>query len=154
MESTTPVIDMWAPIVRSREIMEHVAENFPELQLPYLSVFQKRDVTLAEFRDTAQAQVSSDADILASLDEAHIRLALITGFDEASTEKSTFVSNESVAAHAERHPERFLPFAGADIARGSEAIRELEHWVTKRGFKGLSLRPFMIGMPTTTRARR
>ena len=35
------VIDMWAPIVPSREIMNHVADNFPEAQLGYLRVFQK-----------------------------------------------------------------------------------------------------------------
>jgi predicted TIM-barrel fold metal-dependent hydrolase len=30
-------------------------------------------------------------------------------------------------------------------------VRELEHWVRDRGFRGLSLRPFMIGAPATDR---
>lgn len=36
--------------------------------------------------------------------------------------------------------------------RGNSALAELEHWVTERGFRGLSLRPFMIGRPATDRA--
>ena len=55
--------------------------------------------------------------------------SVITGFDERSTCGVTFVHNESVAALAERHPDRFIPFAGADIMRGSSALAELEHWV-------------------------
>jgi predicted TIM-barrel fold metal-dependent hydrolase len=61
------------------------------------------------------------------------------------------VTNEAVAAIAERHPSRFLAFAGADIMRGSAAVRELERDVRERGFRGLSLRPFMIGLPATDR---
>ena len=56
-----------------------------------------------------------------------------------------------VAAVAERHPERFIPFAGADIMRGADAVKEVEHWVRARGFRGLSLRPFMINLPADDR---
>jgi predicted TIM-barrel fold metal-dependent hydrolase len=31
------------------------------------------------------------------------------------------------------------------------AVRELEHWVRERGFHGLSLRPFMVGLPADDR---
>ena len=60
--------------------------------------------------------------------------------------------NESVAALVDRHPDRFIAFVGVDIMRGNSALAELEHWVTERGFRGLSLRPFMIGKPATDRA--
>ncbi|MCH7960222.1 MAG: hypothetical protein IID08_08825 [Candidatus Hydrogenedentes bacterium] len=60
MPETIPVIDMWSPIVPSREIMEHVAHHFPELQLSYLSIFQKRDVSLAEYREVALAMAMDD----------------------------------------------------------------------------------------------
>jgi predicted TIM-barrel fold metal-dependent hydrolase len=146
-----PVIDIWSPIVPSREIMQHVAHNFPEAQLPYLRVFGKRTPTLEEYRQVALALARDDEAILALLDAAGIRLALVTGFDEASTAGKTFVANEAVAKLAQRHPERFIPFAGADILRGAGALRELEHWVRERGFRGLSLRPFMIGLPATDR---
>jgi predicted TIM-barrel fold metal-dependent hydrolase len=142
----TPVIDMWAPIVPTREIMSHVADNFPEAQLGYLRVFQKRPADLASYREAARRMALDDSAVLAALDAAGIRHTMITGFDEASSNAGkTFVANEAVAAVAERHPGRFLPFAGIDILRGAAAVRELEHWVRQRGFRGLSLRPFMIG---------
>jgi predicted TIM-barrel fold metal-dependent hydrolase len=147
----SPVFDMWAPIVPSREILAHAARNFPAPQLGYLRVFFGRDASLESFEAMARALVCDDATILARLDEAGIRKTLVTGFDEASTGGTTFVSNESVAAIAARHPDRFVPFAGVDILRGEGALRELEHWIRERGFRGLSLRPFMIGFPADDR---
>jgi predicted TIM-barrel fold metal-dependent hydrolase len=52
-----------------------------------------------------------------------------------------------IAPLAEQYPERFIPFAGADVLRGAPAVADLKHWVRDRGFRGLSLRPFMIGLP-------
>ena len=52
-----------------------------------------------------------------------------------------------MAAVAERHPERFIAFAGVDVMRGDAGARDVTHWIRERGFKGLSLRPFMIGLP-------
>jgi uncharacterized protein len=147
----SPVIDMWAPIVPSREIMTHVADHFPEPQLGYLRVFFKTDTSLAAFRELALSLASDDDAVLAALDAAGIERALITGFDEASTGGCTFVTNESVAAIAARHPDRFIPFCGADIMRGSGAVREVEDWLKNRNFRGLSLRPFMIGLPPDDR---
>jgi hypothetical protein len=106
--------------------------------------------TPESFARLCERLASDDEAILAALDAAGIALALITGFDEASTAGATFVSNEAVAAIAERHPGRFLPFAGADILRPG-AAGELERWVRERGFRGLSLRPFMIGFPPDDR---
>jgi uncharacterized protein len=150
--ASVPVIDMWAPIVGSSEIIDDLQAGFPAEQLQYLEVFTKTTVSEEQFGDYAQALRRTDDQILAALDEAGITHAVITGFDERSTCGVTFVHNESVAALAERHPDRFIPFAGADIMRGSAAVAELEHWVLERGFRGLSLRPFMIGRPATDRA--
>jgi predicted TIM-barrel fold metal-dependent hydrolase len=138
------IIDMWAPVVPTREIMEHMAHHFPPDTLSYFEIFQKQKLSKADFAKFARAMIMDDAAILASLDSAHISKALVTGFDEASSAESTFVSNESVAAIASRHPDRFVPFCGADIFRGMDAVRDVEYWITKRGFRGLSLRPFMI----------
>ena len=151
MSDTTPVIDMWAPIVPTREIMAHVEHHFPVPQLGYLRVFWKGEPTLEALGRAARAMASDDDAIVASLDAAGITRALITGFDEASTGGTTFVTNESVAAVARRHPDRFLPFAGADIMRGTAALRDVERWIEEHGFRGLSLRPFMIGLPPTDR---
>ena len=100
-----PVIDMWAPIVPSDEIIEDLQSGFPTEQLQYLEVFTKTTVSDEQFGSYAQALRRSDDQILAALDEAGITHSLITGFDERSTCGVTFVHNESVAALAGRHPE-------------------------------------------------
>lgn len=151
MIDSIPVIDMWSPVVPSREIMAHMGEHFPEPQLGYLRVFFKQAPTKEAFRAYAEALTSDDTTIMRALDEANVRLALVTGFDEKSTAGSTFVTNESVAALVARHPQRFIPFAGIDIMHGGDAVRTLKRWVTEHGFRGLSLRPFMTGLPANDR---
>src|SRR5919197_1527551 len=145
---------MWAPLAPSRETIDHVAANFPDEQLQYLEVFTKAEVTAGQFADYAEALARSDDQIMAELDDAGIVRSMITGFDERSTSArgTTFVPNEAVAALTERHPDRFIAFAGADIMRGDAALAELERWVTEYGFRGLSLRPFMIGKPANHEA--
>ena len=151
MSDIIPAIDMWAPIVPARDVMAYVGEHFPPPQLGYLRVFWKGEPSLDAFRTIARTVATDDEQILAGLDAAHITRALITGFDEASTGGTAFVTHEVVAAVAQRHPERFIPFAGADIMRGADAVREVEHWVRAGGFRGLSLRPFMINLPPDDR---
>ncbi|MGO9926688.1 MAG: amidohydrolase family protein [Mycobacterium sp.] len=149
VEPRVPVIDMWAPLVPCAEIIDDLRAGFPTEQLQYLEVFTKRTVSAEQFSDYAESLRQTDDRILDSLDAAGITLSLITGFDEKSTCGVTFVHNDSVAALAERHPDRFLPFAGVDIMAGGSALDEFERWVLERGFQGLSLRPFMIGRPAT-----
>ncbi len=62
MAATTPVIDMWTPIVPAREIMAHVAEHFPEPMLGYLRVFFKQEPSLETFRNAARALARDDAE--------------------------------------------------------------------------------------------
>lgn len=143
------VIDMWAPIVPAAEIIDDLRAGFPSEQLRYLEVFTKTPLTAEQFNAYAESLRRSDDDILAQLDAAGIHQSLITGFDERSTCGVTFVHNESVAALAARHPDRFIPFAGADIMGGAATLDEFERWITDRGFRGLSLRPFMIGRPAS-----
>jgi predicted TIM-barrel fold metal-dependent hydrolase len=144
-------IDMWAPILPVPEVMAHLRDNFPDLMLGYLRVFWKQQPTQEAVRARVEAAAQPLDTVMAAIDAAGIGRTLITGFDEASTAGKTFVPNEIVAAIAARHPDRFLPFAGADIMRGREALRDFEHWVRERGFRGLSLRPFMIGLPADDR---
>src|SRR4029078_9248858 len=101
-------------------------DHFPPPQLGYLRVFWKGEATLETFRQAAHAVTCDDEQIIASLDAAHITRTLIPGFDEASTGGTAFVINDVVAAVAERHPDRFVPFAGADIMRGTEAVKSVE----------------------------
>jgi predicted TIM-barrel fold metal-dependent hydrolase len=151
MDTPIPAIDMWAPIVPAREVMAHVADHFPLPQLGYLRVFWKGEPTIDTLRRTAAALATDDADIIAGLDAAHVTRTLITGFDESSTGGTCFIPNPLVAALAERHPTRFIPFAGVDILRGAAGVRETREWIATRSFKGLSLRPFMIDLPPDDR---
>jgi len=107
------VIDMWAPIVPSHEIIDDLRGGFPAEQLQYLEVFTKTSVSADQFSSYAESRRLDDDQILAALDDAGITQCLITGFDERSTCGVTFVHNESVAALADRYPDRFIPFAGA-----------------------------------------
>jgi uncharacterized protein len=147
----TGAIDMWAPIVPVPEVMEHVAEHFPAEMAGYLRVFYKREPRKEEFRSAARALDMSEDQVISLLDQAGIGRTLITGFDEWSSVHETFIPNELVADLAERHPGRFIPFAGIDLGKGMDGVRELEHLVRDRGFQGLSLRPFMIGLPADDR---
>jgi predicted TIM-barrel fold metal-dependent hydrolase len=144
-------IDMWAPIVPVPEVMEHVAHHFPKEMAGYLRVFYKRDPDPAEFTRAAGGMTMDDETVIAALDQAGIDRTLITGFDEFSSVHETFIPNELVAGLAERHPDRFIPFAGADVLLGMEAVRDFEHLVRDRGFRGLSVRPFMVGLPADDR---
>ena len=112
---STPVIDMWAPILPVPEIMTHIAHNFPDAMLGYLRVFWKQQPSQEGLRAGAPAMARSLDDVLAALDAAGITRSLITGFDEKSTAGRTFVPNELIAPIAEGHPARFIPFAGVDI---------------------------------------
>lgn len=148
-EPRVPVIDMWAPFVPSAEVIDDLREGFPVELLSYFEVFTKTTISAEQFGAYAESLRRTDDQILDSLDDAGITRSLITGFDERSTCGVTFVHNASVAAVAARYPDRFLPFAGADILAGDSAVDEFERWVVEHGFRGLSLRPFMIGRPAS-----
>ena len=145
------VIDMWAPWLPVPDMMRHLSDNYPDEMLGYLRVFYKQAPTVTAFRQRAAAIQLSVDDAVAALDAAGIARCLITGFDERASVGKTVMPNELVAPLAERYPDRFIPFAGADVRQGLPAVRELEYWVRKRGFRGLSLRPFMIGLPADDR---
>jgi predicted TIM-barrel fold metal-dependent hydrolase len=144
-------IDMWAPIVPVPEVMEHVAEHFPVAMAGYLRIFYKREPKPEEFGAATRALEMNEDEVISLVDQAGIGRTLITGFDEYTSAHETFIPNELVAGLAARHPDRFIPFAGVDLMRGMDAVRELETLVTERGFRGLSLRPFMIGLTADDR---
>jgi predicted TIM-barrel fold metal-dependent hydrolase len=145
------IVDMWAPIVPVPEVMAHVVENFPDAMLGYLRVFWKQAPTQEAVRERLARITQPIEAVIGALDAAGIARTLITGFDERTSAGKVFVPNALVAPLVERHPDRFIPFAGVDILQGMKALRELEHWVRERGFRGLSLRPFMIGLPADDR---
>jgi uncharacterized protein len=146
-----PAIDLWAPFLPFPEILEHVEDHFPLPQLGYLRVFWKREPTIETFRALVRDMPRDPALAVAAMDAAGVQRTLVTGFDETSTGGTCFCTNEAVAAAAAHAPGRIIPFAGADILRGADGVRAVRHWVSERGFKGLSLRPFMTGLPADDR---
>jgi predicted TIM-barrel fold metal-dependent hydrolase len=151
MSEKPTVIDMWAPILPTPDVMRYVSEHFPKEMSGYLRVFFKQEPRPDEFRNIARAFGRAEEEVIELLDAAGIDRTLITGFDEFSSVHETFIPNDLVADLVERHPDRFIPFAGVDLLKGAEAVRELERLVSERGFRGLSLRPFMIGLPADDR---
>jgi len=149
--SDQQAIDMWAPILPVPEVMQYLAEHFADEMLGYIRVFWKQEPTRAGLRRQLQSFQMPEQQVLAALDAGGISASLITGFDERSSVRETFIPNPLVAALAERYPQRFIPFAGVDVLQGMTAVRELEYWVRDRGFRGLSLRPFMIKLPADDR---
>jgi predicted TIM-barrel fold metal-dependent hydrolase len=147
----TLAIDMWAPIFPTHEILRHAADHFPKEMLGYLKVFYKQPPTMESFKARAKAIAMTEDAVLALIDEARIERSLVTGFDEHSSVGETFIPNELIAALVAHAPKRFIPFAGADVLAGMRAVRELEHYVRDHRFRGLSLRPFMIGLPADDR---
>lgn len=144
-------IDMWAPIVPVPEVMEHVSEHFPKEMEGYLRVFYKREPRREEFAEATKALRMSEQDVIAAVEAAGFAKSLITGFDEYSQVGETFIPNRLVVGLAERHPDHFIPFAGADLGKGMPEVRAFEGLVRDHGFEGLSLRPFMIGLPASDR---
>jgi predicted TIM-barrel fold metal-dependent hydrolase len=144
-------IDMWAPILPVPAVMRHISEHFPREMAGYLRVFRKQEARSDSFAQAAEQYTMNEEAVLDALEQAGITRSLITGFDERSSVNETFIPNEPVAQLAESHPDRFIPFAGIDLLKGMDAVRELEYWVRDRGFRGLSLRPFMIGLTADDR---
>ena len=144
-------IDMWAPFWPTPEMTDGFAERFPHEMLGYLRVFFKREPTAAELPDLFEARAMPEDAVVQALDAAGVTRSLVTGFDEHGSVGKTFIPNEMVAALYERQPMRVIPFAGADVMAGMRAVRSFRRWVSEHRFKGLSLRPFMIGLPPSDR---
>ena len=93
-----------------------------------------------------------EEDLLGLLDQAGIEKTLITGFDEV-LERPRNVHPERGGRRARRAPSRPLhPVRpGADVPTGMDAVRSFEELVRERGFRGLSVRPFAVGLPADDR---
>lgn len=147
------IIDMWAPVLPEKSTLAYIKEHFPLQMLGYLRIFHHQDVdenSIAKFIDGMGGGLELDK-IVKMLDHAGIEKTLITGFDELTSAGKTFVPNHFVSMAYKNYPDKFIPFAGIDIFTGIKGVRELERLVKEENFQGLSLRPFMIGLPADDR---
>lgn len=147
------IIDMWAPLVPTPKFLAHARDNFPSQMLGYLRIFYHETATeesVERFIDKFH-QGLSVAQYVKLMDKAGINKSLITGFDELTSTGKTFSPNYLISEILHEAPSRFIAFAGADIFQGMRAVKEVDRLVKEENFKGLSLRPFMIGLPPDDR---
>jgi predicted TIM-barrel fold metal-dependent hydrolase len=56
-----------------------------------------------------------------------------------------------VAGFTRAFPERFVGIAGVDLHDPVGAVREIEKYVRKKGFKGVIVEPWLWALPPTDR---
>ncbi len=85
---------------------------------------------------------------LAEMDVAGVRLGVITG--RSSGERMGRVENDAIAAVVARHPDRFIGYAGVDIADVAKARIQLRRVIEARQFKGVVIESGCADAPWVT----
>lgn len=89
--------------------------------------------------------------LIAEMDEAGIELGVIMG--RQSAEPLGVIPNDEIAACLQNYPNRFIAWAGIDLAMPMEScLDEIRRCVKTLGFKGVSLEPTVSRNPTLRRA--
>lgn len=125
-----PIIDVWA---------QRPGPDF--LAQPWLA-------TLRRWTGNAIPDEVPVEKLLAHMDEAGVERTLLSAWWGPQGE---LISNASVAEAVQRHPDRFVGIASADISRPLEAVRTLRHYVRDYGFKGLRIVPWLWELPPDDR---
>jgi predicted TIM-barrel fold metal-dependent hydrolase len=60
-------------------------------------------------------------------------------------------SNEDVAEFTRAYPDRFIGIASFDLMDPVGAVKEIEQYVRKEGFKGVRVVPWLWALPPTDR---
>ncbi|SEK19087.1 hypothetical protein SAMN05216214_10142 [Atopomonas hussainii] len=63
--------------------------------------------------------------------------------------QGALISNEDVLSVVQQYPEQFSGLASADLRDPVAAVRELRHYVTEHGFKGLRIVQWLWELPCT-----
>ena len=77
--------------------------------------------------------------MLSEMDEAGITYGCVLGRKAHGQYGS--VDNDEVHELCSKYPDRLLPFAGIDVSKPREALKEIERTVSGLGFKGISIDP-------------
>jgi predicted TIM-barrel fold metal-dependent hydrolase len=86
---------------------------------------------------------------VAAMDHAGVDFGLLTAWH--APREGSLISNQSVATSVDAHPDRFAGVCAVDLAKPMEAVRELRHCVTERGFKALRVIPWLWEAAPTDR---
>ena len=116
MPEATRVIDMWAPIVPSHEIIAHTSENFPDAMLGYIRVFFKRDPTPEVVRKFMSALDDHDLGTLKLLNSGTTRpneVDIETTLRDEQIEVLTGSKIVEIETEEQRNHERDLAEVGA-----------------------------------------
>jgi predicted TIM-barrel fold metal-dependent hydrolase len=87
-------------------------------------------------------------EIIAGLRENGVERAVITGRDSETTYGSAS-NNPSVEAYIRACPEMFVGFWGIDPHKGMAGVRSLTEAVTRCGFKGAAIDPYLAKIPAS-----
>jgi hypothetical protein len=80
------------------------------------------------------------------LDAMGVEKAVIFNLDEQSASGLKGLPNDYYADIVRRYPDKFIGIAGIDPLKGMDAVREIRR-AYDLGLRGISLRPFMYGLP-------
>ncbi|KGQ00975.1 hypothetical protein PAAG_12348 [Paracoccidioides lutzii Pb01] len=126
-----PIIDAWANPAFPIE------EDMPEVQ----RLFEQSgaDKKLLEKRRTPD-------ELVALMDAAGVSQICICAWYRPG---HAVFSNAEVATFTRAYPDRFIGIAGVDLLDPVCAVKELDHYVKKEGFKGLRVVPWLWALPPT-----
>jgi predicted TIM-barrel fold metal-dependent hydrolase len=103
-----------------------------------------------QFTKPASAQAQSMELLFKEMDEAGIELGVMMG--RQSAEPSGVIPNDDIAEGLAKFPERFVAFAGLDLARPMDwCIEEMRRVAKIAGFRGISIEPTASRDPTLRR---
>jgi len=78
--------------------------------------------------------------LIREMDDADVQFGVIPG--RHSAEPFGVIANDEIASFMTRYPDRFVAFAGIDLAGDADAwLRNIDRWMSVPGFKGISIEP-------------
>ena len=102
-------------------------------------------------RWTGQERLLSELPLeftISMMDQAHVSRSLICAWWSPT---GPLISNDEVAAHVQKYPDRLVGVASANLYRPMEAVRELRRCVKELGFKALRIVQWLWNLPPTDR---
>ncbi|KIX00876.1 uncharacterized protein Z518_09941 [Rhinocladiella mackenziei CBS 650.93] len=122
-----PIVDAWANPIGGKPI--------PEVE----RLFRQSHVepALTSRRPTPK-------ELVAMMDAAGVSQICLASWRRPS---QIIFSNEEVAEYTRAYPTRIFGLASVDLLDPVSAVKELEHYVVKEGFKGLRVVPWLWNLP-------
>jgi len=102
-------------------------------------------------RWTGQEKLTSELPLeltISLMDQAQVSRSLICAWWSPT---GPLISNDEVAAHVQKYPDRLVGVASANLYRPMEAVRELRRCVKELGFKALRIVQWLWNLPPTDR---